>query len=52
MSAPPHAFSAHEPRQNVRKHRPGTTGTAAAASLAPPPGPVLTTTAPASSYTA
>ncbi len=47
MSTQTHAFSVHEPRRNVRKHRPSAIGTAAAGSLTEAPaGLVLTTTVP------
>ncbi|MFJ9977424.1 ScbA/BarX family gamma-butyrolactone biosynthesis protein [Streptomyces cyaneofuscatus] len=46
MSTQTHAFSAHESRPNVRKHRSSTIATAAAGGPAGGPGPVLTTTVP------
>ncbi|MEV7116275.1 ScbA/BarX family gamma-butyrolactone biosynthesis protein [Streptomyces anulatus] len=47
MSTQTHAFSVHEPRRNMRKHRPSAIGTAAAGSLTEAPaGLVLTTTVP------
>ncbi|MEG3631641.1 ScbA/BarX family gamma-butyrolactone biosynthesis protein [Streptomyces poriticola] len=46
MQTQTHAFAVHEPRRNVRTHRPGAIGTTVVGRPAATAGPVLTTTVP------